>query len=417
MIHAISRASVDIKPKEVLAILFELLRPHSASNEEWILRFEQSFARYIGIKDAVSFSSGRAAAYFGLKALNLTDGDEVILPAFTFCADAAMVVLAGLKPVFIDVDPSSANIDPDQIEAKITPRTKVLFLTHLNGLPVDMARIGEIAQRHGLRVIEDCARACGVKRNNQRLGAFDIGIFSFGYGKNFFLFGGGGMLTSNDDALINQLRTIKKNFLPLTKSILLQKLIKGLILKTVNHPFIFRFSLFPLLKAYHIRKSKKAANLLRPKISSYKTVPVSFSRPLGSIQAKQGLDGLARIDRRNKKIEQNARSLRRALAGSPGLHVFRSPQMPSNEMLYFSLGCERKEEIKSYLFHRKIEVEEESASNLTHHGLFKTYAQGSSYPNAARLAGRMIFLPSHPGLSQKDLGYIIKHVSGFTQAS
>jgi len=164
------------------------------------------------------------------------------------------------------------------------------------------------------------------------------------------------------------------------------------------------------MKAYHIRKNKGAERLLRPKVSSYETIPADFLRLMSNIQAKQGLQALTRIHSRKQKIEQNARALREALAGLPGVHVFRASQALFNEMLYFSVLCERKEDIKRYLFSRRIEVEEESASDLTRDERFKVFVKNGSYPNASALAGSMIFLPSHPGVGQKDLAYIIERV-------
>ncbi|MCJ7682380.1 MAG: DegT/DnrJ/EryC1/StrS family aminotransferase [Candidatus Aminicenantes bacterium] len=410
--NAIPRASVDIKFKEAWTLLFELLRPQ-IRNEE-VVRFEQAFARYIGAKGAVSFSSGRAATYFGLKALNLKDDDEVLLPAFTFWTDAAMVILAGLKPVFVDVDPESGNIDPSKIEENISPRTKVVFLTHLNGLPADMSRIEEVARRRGLRIFEDCARACGVKRDTRRLGSTDIGMFSFGFGKNLFLFGGGGMLTSNDSAYIDQLQSQRMDFNPPPRSVQFVHLVKGLILKTVNHPTFFGFTLVPLLKAFHVRKSKGAAKILRPKCSNSNVIPHEFFRSMCRVQAKQGMYALLRIDSRNKKIMNNSHTLRMALEGSPGLHVFKASYADSDEMLFFSLHSRDRERIKRFLFNRKIEIEAESATNLSRDERFMPSARKTICPNAAGLESRMIFLPCHPGLKQKDLDHMIKCIKEYT---
>jgi len=413
MIRAIPRASVDIKPREIASIIFCLMRPSSSLKENLAERFESAFAEYVGTRGAVSFSSGRAATFFALKSLGLAEGDEVIMPAFTFWVDAAMVVLAGLKPVFVDVDVESANIVPDQIESKITARTKVLFITHLNGLPVDMKKIVQIAYSRNLRIIEDCARSCGVKIGGRRLGTSDIGMFSFGFGKNLFLFGGGGMLASNDELLLEHLRSMKKEFRRVSRADLFRQVTKGLILTLVNRPLVFRFSLFPLFKAYHVRKNKLAARLLRPKKTIYEKIPSLFFKPMGVAQARQGLFALSRLDDRNGQITQNSQFLREALSGIPGLQTFRVRESPSHEMLYFSLLIENKKELMDYLYTKKIEIEEESASDLTRHELFREYAQDAGYPNAARLDQKMMFLPNHPGLRKNDFSYIVQKIRDF----
>src|SRR3989338_5778695 len=230
MIRTIPRVYVDLSSQEVFSVLQQLLNVKKATGSDRLHEFEKAYACYIGTKYAVSFPSCRSSMYFALRALNLGRGSEVILPAFTFWVDAALVIMAGLKPVFVDVDLNTANMDVSKIEAAITPKTKVIFPTHLNGMPAEMDPIMSIAGKYGLRVLEDCARSCGATYKGKRIGSFDVGAFSFGYGKSFYSFVGG-MITSNDESFINNLRKSKKDFEKISTKNLYMQTMKGIILR------------------------------------------------------------------------------------------------------------------------------------------------------------------------------------------
>ncbi len=174
--------------------------------------FEDEFAAYIGAKYAVSLNSGTDALYIALRALNIGPGDEVITTSFTFIATGEAIAMVGATPVFVDIDPDTYNIDVSKIEAQITPKTKALLPVHLYGQPVQMDKIMEIAKKHNLRVIEDCAQSVGSTFNGQKTGTIgDVGCFSFFPSKNLGCFGDGGMLTTNDPAVAEMANIIKSH--------------------------------------------------------------------------------------------------------------------------------------------------------------------------------------------------------------
>lgn len=186
-----------------------------------VAKFESDVARYLGIKHAIGVNSGTDALIIGLRALGIGPGDEVITTSFSFFATAEAISSVGAKPVFIDIKASSFNIDPDLIEAAITPKTKAIMPVHLYGNPAALTQIKAIAVKHNLKVIEDCAqsfgavykgscsgcqRACDeavrqllIGRQTGSLG--DIGAFSFFPTKNLGAYGDGGLITTDDDQL------------------------------------------------------------------------------------------------------------------------------------------------------------------------------------------------------------------------
>jgi dTDP-4-amino-4,6-dideoxygalactose transaminase len=172
--------------------------------------FEAAFAAYQRTTHCVGVASGTAALFLVLKALGIGKGDEVITSPHTFIATVEAILQAGAAPVFVDIDPVTFNLDPNQIEAAITPRTKAIMPVHLYGQIADMDAIMAIAQRHGLRVIEDAAQAHGAELNGKRAGAWgDAACFSFYPGKNLGAYGDGGAVCTNDPALADRVAKLR----------------------------------------------------------------------------------------------------------------------------------------------------------------------------------------------------------------
>jgi len=161
---------------------------------------EEEVASYHGLKHAVGVANGTDALLLALRACGIRAGDEVITTPFTFIATAEVIALLNAVPVFVDISPQTFNLDADQIEDKMTSRTKAIMPVHLFGQPADMRPILEIAHKHGLKVIEDCAQAFGAKYRGQKVGTFgDVGCFSFFPSKNLAGYGDGGMIITKDE--------------------------------------------------------------------------------------------------------------------------------------------------------------------------------------------------------------------------
>lgn len=174
--------------------------------------FEQDFAAYIGVSQAVSCNSGSDALYLALRALSIGAGDEVITTPFTFIATAEAISTVGATPVFVDIDAQTFNLDINQVSSAITEKTKAILPVHLFGQPVDMTKLMAVAQKHNLAVIEDCAQATGATWNGSKVGSIGhIGCFSFFPTKNLGAFGDGGALTTNDRQIAATVRMLKEH--------------------------------------------------------------------------------------------------------------------------------------------------------------------------------------------------------------
>jgi dTDP-4-amino-4,6-dideoxygalactose transaminase len=177
---------------------------------EEVSALEAEFAAACGVEHAIGVNSGSSALHLALLAAGVGPGDEVVTVPFTFVATVAAIEYTGARPVFVDIDPRSFTMDVNRLEAALTPRTKAILPVHLYGQPADMAPIQAIAQRHGLRIIEDAAQAHLAEYAGRRVGGIgDLGCFSFYPGKNLGACGEGGMVTTRDPALARTVRMLR----------------------------------------------------------------------------------------------------------------------------------------------------------------------------------------------------------------
>jgi len=187
----------DVEKQELIDVLESKSPFRWRGGKSKVLQFEKAYAAHIGVKHAVAVTSGTTALFTAMAALEIGPGDEVILPAWTWYACSDAVILSGALPVFAEID-ESFNIDPKDIEARITPRTKVIMAVHLQGCPADLDPILEIARRHRLRVLEDCAQCLGGRYKGKYVGTIgDIGINSFQLSKTITSGEGGAVVTSD----------------------------------------------------------------------------------------------------------------------------------------------------------------------------------------------------------------------------
>ena len=180
-----------------------------AAGEE-VERFETRFAEICQVREALAVSNGTAALHLALLAHDIGPGDEVITSPFSFAATGNTILLVGARPVFVDIDPRTYNLDPNLVEAAITPRTKAIMPVHLYGNPADMDRLMAIAQAHGLAMIEDAGQAHGAAINGKPTGSFGTGCFSFYATKNVTT-GEGGAITTNDPAIAERVRLLRSH--------------------------------------------------------------------------------------------------------------------------------------------------------------------------------------------------------------
>ena len=204
------RAQYQTLRSEVLSALEEICESTNFAQGRATSEFEAKFAAYCGVDHCVSLNSGTSALHLALRCLNLGPGDEVVTVSMTFIATAWAISYVGATPVFVDIDPVRRTLNPDNLEAAITSRTKAIIPVHLYGMPAEMDRINEIAERHGVPVVEDAAQAHGARYRGRRVGQFgQIACFSFYPSKNLGAYGEGGALITNDASIAHRARSLR----------------------------------------------------------------------------------------------------------------------------------------------------------------------------------------------------------------
>jgi dTDP-4-amino-4,6-dideoxygalactose transaminase len=329
---------------------------------------EAKLAPYCGCAHAVSVSSGSDALLISLMAESIGPGDEVITTPYTFFATAGAIARTGAKPVFVDIDPRTYNIDPAQIEAKISPRTKAIIPVHLYGQCAEMDPIMAIADRRGIPVIEDAAQAIGAEYKGRRAGSIGrYGCFSFFPSKNLGAAGDGGLVTTNDADVADRLRVLRVHG---SKPKYYHSLIGG----------NFRFD---------------------------------------SLQAAIVSVKLAHLDQWTAGRQANAARYRRmfAAAGLSGDGRVQLPyEAPGNRHIYnqFVIRVARRDEVQAHL--RALKIGNEIYYPVPLH-LQQCFAylgvHEGDLPHSEAAAEQTLALPIYPELSDEQAEYVVSSIAGF----
>jgi dTDP-4-amino-4,6-dideoxygalactose transaminase len=334
--------------------------------------FEAAFAAYTGADYAVSVSSCTAALHLAYFYLGLGPGDEVIVPAQTHTATAHAVELCGAKPVFVDAERTTGNIDIDQIESHITERTRALSVVHFLGMPVNMERVVAIAQKHNLFVVEDCALAIGSYYKGVHAGRHgDVGCFSFYPVKHMTTAEGGMLITRHEQVAAKITRQ----------------------------------------KAFGVDRHMGERSI--PGV--YDVIILGFNYRLSEIQAALGLEQLKRVDSFLQKRKENYEALSAGLSELDEIEQFQSSH-DDYQSSYYCLSIVLDETLAPKRFEVINSLKQNGVGTsvyyphpVPHLSYYKTkYGYGDdSYPVAAWISNSSIALPVGPHLNTEDMAYIV----------
>src|ERR1700730_1548061 len=294
MLTAISRYGARVFPET------EQLVARVRSRGEFIqgphiAEFEHAFEQRAGSGTAIAVAYGRRAFYYILKALDLPAGSEIIVPSLTFWVVPELARAAGLTVVFADVHPATFNLDADSVERLITEKTRAVVPTHLYGLPCDMDRILDIAARHNLIVLEDCAHALGATYRGKPVGTFGAGaLFSFQTLKPLNCYGGGLALV-NDAALAAKVRALVEALPWPSEKRVTERLLMGRLQRIFMKPWVFSISLFPVLWVSALLDAHPDV-FFWEKIRSLQPLPEQYTERFPDVQAAIGLEALPHLD-------------------------------------------------------------------------------------------------------------------------
>src|ERR1041385_5619646 len=333
--RTIARYGVRSLPGDEKVVVRAFRRGEAVSGPA-IEEFEDEFAKFHGMKYATAASFGRMAFHYILQALNLPAESEIIFPALTFWVVPEIARRAGLRPVFVDVDPATFNLDPTKIEAALTERTRAIVPTHLYGCPCAMTEILKIAERHDLLVIEDCAQAVGARYRGRRVGTFGTAsFFSFQMLKGINTYGGG-MVLSNDVALSRRVRDqgLKE---PLQSVMdLVRRFATGFGARVAVSPKAFTFWGIPLLATASLFGQHDLSRYAWEEIRPLDQFPRPYHQRYSNVQALLGLRGLANLDRHNERCREHAAQYTRGLVDCRNMQT---PRVPADVEHVFYQYC------------------------------------------------------------------------------
>jgi dTDP-4-amino-4,6-dideoxygalactose transaminase len=367
-----------------------------------VAEFERAFERRAGRGTAITAAYGRIAFYYMLKALNLPAGSEIIFPSLTFWVVPELARVAGMKVVFADVDPRTFNLDPASVERMITDRTRAIVPTHLYGLPCDMDRLLDIAARHNLVVLEDCAHALGATYKGRPVGTFGTGaLFSFQTLKPLNCYGGG-LALLQDAALAAKMRTIVDALPWPSERRVRDRLLMGRLQRIFIKPWVFSISLFPVLWVSALVDANPDV-FLWEKIRSLDPLPDQYAERFPNVQAAIGLAALARLDGWTAQAQANAHYMSSILGSIPGILVPEAP--PDRTHVYYQYcvyGPEgpKRDDLVVRCVRRGIDIETLHVDVPPDMPLFEGAA---AEREGARRAAQAIQIPMHAGLTKQQL--------------
>ena len=350
-----------IDKKEESEIL-KVLRSGMIAQGKWVEEFEKKFAKYIGTKYAIQTTSGTTALHLALLSLEIGKGNEVITTPFTFVATSNAILYTGARPVFVDIEENTFNINPNLIETKITKKTKAILLVHLYGCPLDMAKIKKVADKHRLYIIEDAAQAHGAEFKGQKVGSIgELGCFSFYATKNMTT-GEGGMVTTNNFKLAQKIKALRNH---------------GMMELNYKYDFL-----------------------------GYNYCPTNISAALGIVQLKK-------LDKLNSKRINNAKYFLKKLKNIKGITLPVIPENVRHVFHQFTIKISKDFPINRNSFIKHLEKKGIKTKvyypiPLHKQKLYRDLGYKDSLPIVEKVAKEVLSIPIHPSLTRKDLSKIVR---------
>jgi len=414
MLREIPRAGIPINYEELKTIIKKLSMRELVDGDD-IEKFENNFGDYVGSKCALSVNKARTGLMVALQALSLKPREEVIVPAFTCPIVFEVVLRLGLKPVLVDVDPTTYNIDPELVRKAVSSKSKVVVPIHMFGYPCDIAPIVEIAEQHELYVIENVAQALGAEYMKNKVGTYgDISVFSFGPGKNITS-GQGGIITIKNDDLIQKVTNVQANLLKPDIKDVVSSIRNILGMYVFSTPYLYWLIEERVEAETQEEDTMTMKNLMtlmhEHKDSLYPTVQL---KKMPNVCAAVADVQLKKIEKINQERVRNAEILTNQLRSMAEIHDYQIPKTDSHSRAVFTryvvrVPQKRRDFIAKRLIKEGIDVEK------PYHFLERILGSFGDFPCAKQLTRTLITLPNQPTLSESELNWIsgvFKKISG-----
>ncbi|MGQ9506287.1 MAG: DegT/DnrJ/EryC1/StrS family aminotransferase [Candidatus Bathycorpusculaceae bacterium] len=342
----------------VIKVLKSGILTHGLGAGPMVTQFEKAYAKFVGAKEAIAVNSGTAAIHLAVIAMGIKPGDEVILPSFTFVATAEAILTVGAKPVFVDIHPETYNISAEKIEKAITKRTRAIVPVDLYGLSADMKPIKEIAEKYGLKIVEDAAQAHGAHYMGKPSGTYaDVACWSFYASKNMMT-GEGGMITTNDGKLAEKIRFMRSH----------------------------------------------------GEVEKYKSIMLGYNYRMPEIEAAIGCCQLEKLPKFLAKRRENAERLARKLKSARNLVLPKEPKGFMHSWYLFTVRLKRakreeRDRVVEELKRKGIGAEVYYSNPIHLMPFYKKFGK-RKLPETEKAAEQVFSLPVHPGVTADQIDFI-----------
>jgi perosamine synthetase len=408
LIGTVPRRSVNLPPGSLRTLITSTLSGGLQKGPA-VEQFYRQFAQWLDTSHVFGAASGRSAFQLALESLGLEKGAEIIFPVFTFPVIPMVAKMLGYRPVFCEVDPVTFNSGPGQIEPKITDKTGAVLGTHLFGQPCPIRELAELTQSRHIRLLEDCAHACGVRVDGRQVGTFgDIGIFSFAEGA---------IATSDDEIARRAKDVLEKAEMPEPDAI--RKNAVTIWLKwLLTRPFIFGISAYPALRL----KLTMGQPLMDSAVGDDLLEEFSRSNPrvsrMSNLQAAVGLLQLKHIDAFNEGARRNARVLTEKLGEVPGIQV---PDATGGNHIYvyypLTVDADKRDDLRNFLLKHGIDTKTSDMADCTALKQFHDPEAGDRPADAPREAS-ILEICVYPVIKQDEMrriASVIREWAGLPQ--
>lgn len=398
----IPRFNPATTPWESFRFLLDTMNPMSPGGDP-VVRFEEAFARWQGVRHVLFVPSGRMGLHLILAASGYPRGAEIVVPAFTYFAIPAMLRHMGLRVVYADVEPTTFELSVATVRKVITSNTRAIIPTHLFGRTCPLSGLEKLAGRRGLDIIEDCAQACGAMVNGARAGSTGrAAYFTFGITKNFSTYSGG-VVATNDDSLADSMRELMEDFAPAGRKALVKQGLTAAAMNVATHPAVFNISLAPLLRRAKIADADPVHQRFEEEVAPISDEQLSRLRwRPGAAQAEAGLRQLATVDARNDERRGLGAALLKSLHARavPGLPA---PAGPGGDHIYVSFALRRP---RREVFGRHLRLAGVDFSPGYMTACSRIPELGGTpglCPTAEAIEREIVHIPLYPGLRRDDI--------------
>jgi len=347
--------------EEMKKAVLKVLDSHRYVKGPNVSELEERFARYCGVPFGSAVSNGTSAIYLALKSLGIGPGDEVIVPSFSFVASATPILFSGATPIFVDIN-NSYLMNIDDLEKKITKKTKAVICVHLYGQMCDMGRLTELKEKHGFHLIEDACQAHGAEFNGKRSGSFgDIGCFSFFPSKNMTVCGDGGIAVTKSKDLKNKIDMLR------------------------DHG-----------RDYSTEEGK------------FKSTVLGFNFRMSEVPAAIGIEQLKHLDTWTEKRREIAKKYNSLLTNK----VLKPAESEKRKHVYhvYAIRTDKRDELRKFLSKRNIETGIHYPLAIHHQPIFSSK---SNLPVTDAVCKEILSLPIYPSISDEQIEFVAESVNEF----